>query len=450
MPRMDRGFRRSALTGFWRASGERTSLRQAVGALAVATSLGVGVPGIGHAQNAVTDWASIVQPAIHNAGAPRPPASSEILHTILQLAVYDAVVAIEGGYEPYAAAIDAPAGADVRAAVATAAYRTALGRVASSQFAYLDGQYASYLAGIPDGQAETDGIAVGEAAAAAMLALRAGDGFNNAVLYSCSAVPPPYAEFEPNGGCGTQPVDAKVGQITPFTFSDPAGFLPRGPDPFTSNQWLRDYDEARDYGRSNSSVRSAEQTDIAYFWAEHTYVHWNRNLNQLAIAEGLDTPDTARLLALAHTAASDAVIAGFHAKYSFRFARPRTAIPRAAEDGNPDTVADPTWTPLLTVNHPEYPSAHAFWSTALTDAVARFFCTDEVTWTITTSQAAVPQLVQTQRTYTRLDQITEELDDARVWAGLHWRNSMKDGDKLGARVARHVLRSFRAGDDCGE
>ncbi len=415
----------------------------------VAASLGIGVlPQIGHAQNAVTDWASIVQPAINSASAPRPPASSEIVHTIIQLAVYDAVVAIEGGYEPYAAAIDAPDGADVRAAVTTAAYRTARGRVAPSQFPYLDGQYASYLAGIADGPAKTDGIAVGEAAAAAMLALRANDGFNNAVLYSCSTVPPPYAEFEPNGGCGTQPVDAKVGQITPFTFDDPAEFLPRGPDPFGSNHWVRDYDETRDYGRSNSSVRTAEQTDIAYFWAEHAYVHWNRNLNQLAIAQGLDTLGAARLLALAHTAASDAVITGFHAKYSFRFVRPRTAIPRAAEDGNPDTEADPTWTPLLTVNHPEYPSAHAFWSTALTDVVARFFCTDEVTWTITTSQAAVPQLVQTQRTYTGLNAITKELDDARVWAGLHWRNSMKDGDKLGARVARHVLHYFRAGDDC--
>jgi hypothetical protein len=447
MPSIRPGFH-STSTGLWRQSVEKASVRRLVATLAIAASLGMGVSRIAHAQNAVTDWANIVAPSINNASAPRPPASSEILHTIIQLAVYDAVVAIEGGYEPYAAAIEAPAGADVHAAVAAAAYRTARGRVASSQFAYLDAQYASYLAGVPDGLAKSDGIEVGEAAAAAVLALRASDGFNNVVPYACSAVPPPYAEFEPNAGCGTQPVDAKVGQITPFTFSDPAQFLPPGPDPLTSNQWVKDYNETRDYGRSNSSVRTAEQTDIAYFWAEHTYVHWNRNLNRLAIARGLDTLATARLLALAHTAASDAVIAGFHAKYAFRFVRPRTAIPRAAEDGNPNTVPDATWTPLLTVNHPEYPSAHAFWSTALTDAVARFFCGEEVTWTITTSQDAVPQVVQTQRTYTDLNAINRELDDARVWAGLHWRNSMKDGNKLGARVARHVLKYFDAGDDC--
>jgi len=406
--------------------------------------------GGGRAQNAVTDWAGIVAPSINNASAPRPPASSEILHTIIQLAVYDAVVAIQGGYAPYAAAISAPAGADVRAAVATAAYRTALGRVASSQFAYLDGQYTAYLAGIPDGQAKNDGIAVGEAAATAMLALRANDHFNDVVNYSCSQVPPPYAEFEPNGGCGTQPVDAKVGQITPFTYTDPVRYLPAGPDRFDSKKWVRDYNETKDYGRANSAVRSAEQTDVAYFWSEHSYVHWNRNLNALAIAKGLDTLKTARLLALAHTAASDAVIAGFYAKYAFRAVRPRTAIPRAAEDGNDRTVPDATWTPLLTVNHPEYPSAHGFWSTALTNAVAAFFHTQRVSWTISTSQAAVPQLVQTQRTYAKLNDVTDEIQDARVWAGLHWRNSMKDGERLGAKVARHVLEYFGATEACDD
>jgi hypothetical protein len=428
----------------------RTSVRHVVATLAVAAGLVIGVPEIGQAQNAVTDWVGIVQPAIHSASAPRPPGSAEILHTIVHLAVHDAVVAIEGGYEPFAAEIDAPAGADLRAAIATAAYRTARGRVAASQFAYLDGQHASYMAGIPDGQAKDDGVAVGEAAAMAMLALRASDGFNNAVVYQCSAVPPPFAEFEPNAGCGTQPVDAKVAQITPFTFDDPGRYRLRGPDRFRSRNWVDDFDETKDYGRSNSAVRTAEQTDIVYFWAEHAYVHWNRNLNSLAVAEGLDTLGTARLFALVHTAVSDAVISGFHAKYSSRFVRPRTAIPRAAEDGNRRTEADASWTPLLTVNHPEYPSAHAFWSTALTGAVASFFGDDDVPWTITTSQTAVPQLVQTERTYADLDEINDEIDDARVWAGLHWRNSMTDGRKLSAKVTRHVLRHFRAGDHCHE
>jgi hypothetical protein len=388
--------------------------------------------------NAVTDWASIVQPAIHNAGEPRPPASSEVLHTIAQLAVYDAVVAIEGGSEPYTTAVKAPKGADVNAAVATAAYRAARGRVASSQFAYLDGEYSSYLAKIPAGRAKTDGVGVGEAAAVGILALRANDGFNNAVAYQCRANPPPTGEFEPNGGCGTEPVDAKIAQVKPFTFSDPAQFRPDGPDPFTSDRWVEEFDEVKAYGRVDSSIRTAEQTDIVYFWSEHAYVHWNRNLIGLAVARHLDVADTARLFAMAHTAGTDAAIAGLEAKYSYRTWRPRTAIPRAAEDGNPKTAPDPTWTPLLTVNHPEYPSGHAFFSTALTDAVAAFFGTDDLQWTIVTSRDAVPQLAQTQRTYPSLNALMDDVDDARVWAGLHYRNSMREGAALGRQIAKHV------------
>jgi hypothetical protein len=358
------------------------------------------------------------------------------------LAVYDAVVAIEGGYQPYAGAITAYPGADVRAAVATAAYLTARARVAPSQHAYLDTEYASYLASIPDGQAKSDGVDVGEAAATAMLTLRANDRFENVVLYQCSSSPPPAGEFEPNGGCSIQPVDVKVAQIIPFTFSDPNQFRPDGPDPLTSNAYTEDFIETRDYGRADSLFRSSEQTDIAYFWSEHTYVHWNRNLINLAISRGLSVRETARLFAMVHTAAADAIIAGFEAKYHYATWRPRTAIPRADTDGNADTDADPTWIPLLSVNHPEYPSAHGFWSTAVTDAVASFFGTNKVTWTISTSQSAVPQVIQTERTYYSLNALMREVDDARVWAGLHWRHSMRHGDQIGRKVASHVVRRF--------
>ncbi len=394
------------------------------------------------AQNVVTDWAGIIQPAINNPSAPRPPASSEVLHTIIQLAMYDAAIAIEGGYTTYAAAISAPAGADVRAAVATAAYVTARARVAASQVPYLDVQYNAYIVKIPDGQAKIDGIQVGESVAATMLAVRANDGFDNVVLYQCSSDPPPPGEFEPNGGCGTQPVDAKLGQVKPFTYGDPAQFRPDGPSPLTSQEYTEDFIETRDYGRSNSAFRTLEQTDIVYFWSEHTYVQWNRNLIALAINRGLNVRETARLFAMVHCSAADAVIAGFAAKYFYRSWRPRTAIPQADTDGNPDTDADPTWTPLLTVNHPEYPSGHGFYSTAVTDAVAAFFGTNKVTWTITASKITVPQLVQTERTYYDLKAVMREVDDARVWAGLHWRHSMRDGDQIGRKVAKYVTANF--------
>jgi hypothetical protein len=394
------------------------------------------------AQNAVTDWADIVQPAINNPSAPRPPASSEVLHATIQLAVYNATIAIKGGYQFYGPPISAMHGADVRAAVATAAYRTARARVDSSQTAYLDSRYRTYLGKIPDGGPKDEGIRVGESAAKAILDLRANDGFNNVVDYECSSNPPPPGEFEPNAGCGTQPVDENVAQITPFTLLDPSCFRPGGPNPLTSEAYTKDFIETRDYGRVDSTVRTPEQTDIAYFWSEHAYVHWDRNLISLAVSSKLNVRETARFFALVHTSAADAFIVGFNAKYFFRSWRPRTAIPRADTDGNRYTDADPSWTPLLTVNHPEYPSAHGFFSNAILLAVAKYFHTERLTWTLETSKDAVPQLIQTERTFHNLHDIARQIDNARVWAGLHWRHSMQDGDQIGREVGKRVFANY--------
>ena len=399
------------------------------------------------APNAVTDWAVIVQQAIHSPAAPRSGGTSEILHTMVMLAVFDAVVAVEGGYRPYTAAIEPAPWADVRAAVATAAWRAARARVAASQIGLLDQQYAMYLATVPDGFDKSEGIRVGEVAAGQVLAARANDGFDAVVFHECSGQPPAPGEFEPDTGCPTgptspQPVDVKVGRIRPFTLGDATRFRPAGPHPLTSAAYAEDFAETRELGRLDSTVRSPEQADIAYFWAENPYVHWNRNLVGLALSRGLDVLETARLFALVHTAAADAIIVGFEAKYHYAAWRPRTAIPRADTDDNPDTDADPTWRPLLTVNHPEYPSGHGFWSTAVTDAVAKFFRSNRVTWTIVTSKVAVPALVETERTYTHLNTLTREIGNARIWGGLHWRHAITHGEQIGRRVAAHVSKHY--------
>jgi hypothetical protein len=397
------------------------------------------------ADNPVTDWALIAQQAIHSPAAPRSAGSSEILHTIVTLAVYDAVVAVQGGYRPYTATIEPAPWADIRAAVATAAWRTARARVAATQIPTLDAQYASYLTTVPDGFEKTEGVRIGTLAADQVLAARADDGFDSVVRYECSSVPTAPGEFEPDAGCPTgptspQPVDAKVGQIRPFTFQHASRQRPAGPRALTSAGYAEDFIETRDLGRLDSTARSAEQTDVAYFWSENPYVHWNRNLIALATSHELGALDTARLFAMVHTAVSDAVIVGFEAKYHYRAWRPRTAIPRADDDGNPATDADPTWRPLLMVNHPEYPSGHGFWSGALIDAVGAFFGTRRVTWTITTSKVAVPALVQTERTYDHLNALEREIGDARIWGGLHWRQSIRAGAGIGRRVAAHVLK----------
>jgi len=351
-------------------------------------------------------------------------------------------MAIKGGYQFYGPPIAAARDADVRAAVATAAHHTARARVDASQVASLDTQYKTYIDAIPGGHAKDEGVKVGEAAAAAILSLRANDGFNNLVIYECSSNPPPPGEFEPNGGCGTQPVDAKLAQVAPFTLMDPSCFRPGGPNFLNSDAYTRDFIETRDYGRADSSFRTPEQTDIALFWSENTYPQWNRNLISLAIHARLSVRETARFLALVHTSAADSVIVGFNAKYFFRSWRPRVAIPRADTDGNPDTDPDPSWTPFLTVNHPEYPSGHAFYTGAIVEAIARYFGTSHFPVTLSGNKVAVPQLVQTERKYPNLEAINREVANARIWSGLHWRHSMHDGKHIGRNVADRVANNY--------
>jgi hypothetical protein len=237
----------------------------------------------------------------------------------------------------------------------------------------------------------------------------------------------------------------KTAQVVPFTFTNPAQFRPAGPPALTSERWATDFEEVKTLGRKDSAVRTPEQTDVVNFWSEHAYVQWHRNLTEIATSKNLGVPDTARFLAMTFTAASDAGIAGFEAKYHYRAWRPRTAIPGAEGDGNAATMPDATWTPLLSVNHPEYPSGHSFLAGSITEAMRTFFGTDQVEVTLDASKAAAPQVVQERRTYASLSQITSEVDNARIWAGLHHRHSMDDGKVLGTAVARHALGThFRA------
>jgi hypothetical protein len=196
-----------------------------------------------------------------------------------------------------------------------------------------------------------------------------------------------------------------------------------------------DFDTA---GRREARTDQAVRVDV-FFWAENPYVHWNRNLTRLAISQNLGVRDTARLFAMTHTSVSDAIIVGFEAKYYYAFWRPRTSIPLAEYDDNPLTAPDSSWKPLLSVNHPEYPSGHGFWSGALLYAVESFFQSPDVTWTLETSKAAVPRVDKTQRTYTNLYALEAQIQNARVWGGLHYRNSIDVGEQIGDGIALVVL-----------
>jgi PAP2 superfamily len=408
------------------ASAMAVALAVAVLAVAAQTA-GTSAATTGEA-NAVTDWSQIAQNAIV---VGRTSTSSLVLETIVAVAVYDAVVAIEGGSEPLVASPVVTRPASTEAAVAAAARDVLVARV-PGQAASVDAQYAAHLAAIPDGPAKANGITVGQEVAEAILAWRAGDGFDNVVPYV--QPPPGPGVFEPVAP--TTPLEVKLTQVRPFTYSSNSEFRPDGPNALTSAEYAEDFNEVKIYGRADSSVRTPEQTEIVRFWTEAGATQQPRTLRTLATERDLGLAETARMFALVHVASADALLACFDAKYHYLFWRPIHAIQRADTDENPATEPDPTWRPFLTVNHPEYPSAHACGTTALTEALAAFFGTDMVPLAMSST------VTGTTRYYDRLSGVAKEVYDARVWGGLHFRNSMMEGAWIGKKVARHVVTNF--------
>ena len=378
------------------------------------------------AENSVTHWTRIAEQFIPIG---RPPASSEVLMGTVQAAIYDAVAATEGGLKPFMASVPAPPGASTDAAVATAAHDVLVARV-PLQAVPITTEYDTFMGTIADGQAKTDGQAVGTAVADEILLLRADDGLGNVVPY-VQPTPGP-GVFEPVAP--TTPVDVVLTQVQPFTFDSPSTFRPNGPTSLLSGEYAADFAEVKAYGRSDSAVRTSEQTQTVLFWAENTFVQLSRTVRLLAEERGLDVRESARLLGFVHIATADAMITCFESKYYFSFWRPFHAIRRADTDGNRATTPDPTWTSFLVVNHPEYPSGHACFTGAVTEALKIYFGTNAIPLTISSTFAGAGP----PRTYALLSDVRAEVDDARVWAGLHFRNSMQEGAKLARKVVRNA------------
>jgi hypothetical protein len=225
--------------------------------------------------------------------------------------------------------------------------------------------------------------------------------------------------------------------ITPFTLDSASQFRPQGPDRLDSNAYTQDFNEVKELGRADSQSRTPEQTEVARFWSEYALVQWTRGLNALAMVQGLDLAGTARMSAMATMASADGLIACFDAKYHYLFWRPLHAIWRADTDGNPDTQADLTWAPLLvTPNHPEYPSAHSCSSTAIAQALAAFFGTQEVPFSLDS------RVTNTTHYYQRFKEVVPEIANARVWGGIHFRHATDDGTKIGRKVANWMSEHF--------
>lgn len=387
---------------------------------------------------------------------------------IAQVAVHDALNAIESRYERYAFAGEAPLGASVEAAVATAARDALAGSIRVGALPFvgfgspaqqaaavtaIDSAYNTTLAGIPDGSSKSDGIAAGRAAAAAILARRGTDHATTFVAYTPGTRPgdwqptPNPVPFDPPAAADRLPaVLPGWGAVTPFVLRQSTQFEPDGPPRLTSRRYARDYNEVKDIGAKDSVTRTAEQTSIARFWFEGSPAGWSRIARTVAASQDLDSWQTARLLALVNLAMADGFIAGFQTKYDFNFWRPVTAIRAGDSDGNDDTLPDPGWSTLLnTPAIPDYTSTHSVLGGAAAEVLRRFFHHDHIAFTVT-SGAPFPGLT---RSFTGFSQAAQENGDSRVYAGIHFRSAVTDGIAQGRKIGRFVFKSSlrSIGDD---
>ena len=386
--------------------------------------------------DAVTDWNSHANAAIFSTG---PTAHAAVLSTaMVQGAVYDAVNAIAGGYQDYLPTAPAAPWYSQDAAAATAAFHVASALVPTQTVA-LQGHYDASIAAIADGPAKAGGIAVGEAAAEAMLAERADDGRNGPFTFVQGTAPGEWRASPPGFGLDPTPW---VGNVTPFLVPDVWMLHTDGPDRLRSRTYARDFNEVKSLGSLTSTTRTADQTMAAIFWQAQPGALYGGVMQSLSLRYGLSTAQNARLFAMASLAAADGAIGCWKEKYRWLFWRPIDAIHEAATDGNRRTRADRGWKalfdpatatvpPLATPGFPDHPAGHGCVSSATLRAIRDFFGTDRIAFDITSSRFPGQS-----RHFERFSDALEEVIDARVWGGIHFRNAVEAGAKLGRRVAR--------------
>jgi hypothetical protein len=385
----------------------------------------------------VTQWNLNAANALF-VSAGQPPQQSVPHLAMVHGAVYDAVNAIDGGHEGYLLSPRAGAPFDSKeAAAATAAYRVLVHLVPGQQAA-LEALYAASLAEVPDGSAKTRGIAVGEAAAAAMIAARTDDGrfgsFRFAVGFEPGVWRPVLPAFvnDPN---------AWLRDVKPFLIRNSSRFRSDGPLALTSRRYAKEFAEVKALGSATSTTRTADQTLAARYWAENPPATWSRIFRTLAAQEGLTLVENARLFATLYLTAADALISVWDDKAYWSFWRPITAIQEADTDGNRRTEPDAAWLPLIaTPPYPEHPSGHTGLSASIVKTLQQFFGTDKVAWGDTNNAGLT-------RSFTRFSRAIDEIIDARVWSGIHFRTADEQGARIGRQVARwrstHYFRPVR-------
>lgn len=377
-------------------------------------------------------------------GIPRALYQTEglLYMSYVQAAVYDATMKISHRYLLYHHFV-APAGnASVQAAVIAAAHDTLVAYF-PDQSATLDAEYAASIAALPADANTERGVAVGQAAAADIVELRANDGRNAPISDTCPSTTTPGA-----WRCAPPPsVQSKqtpwLAQMQSFTLQSDSQFRAPAPPALGSATYLADLQETKDFGAVNSTVRTAPQTAVAYFWNANAISQIDKTLRDAAVQYGMDLVDTVRLLAAGTMIPTDSGIACFDSKYFWLRWRPVTAIRFGAD------FTDPTWSPLLTTpNHPEYPSQHGCVTSALGDVIAAMVGTQNFNVTVWGATAGAPTALATSQTFATVGDLDAQLVNARVWIGFHYRTSVVNGEDLGHSVAAWSLaRFFLPGDD---
>jgi hypothetical protein len=394
---------------------------------------GLLVPASALCQNVAADWNAIGLNTIVTVGK-KPPSSSAIFFAYEAVAMYDAANSIQRRYQPFAVSVAAPRGASVDAAVVAAAHDV-LVHYFRDQQGVLDMLQATSLSQIPDSQAKTDGIAVGQAVAQQWNELRAGDGLEAPIQYAWghgSGIWEPVPPLPP-------PATPWLPYFRPFTFASASDFRSSvpPPPPLNSALWAVNYNITKHYGSLNGSLRTPRETEIGRFWSDHPVAQYAPAIQCLIADRKLSTMQAVRLMAMTYVAYEDALIACFDAKYHYAFWRPYTAIHDAGTDGNPLTTPDPDWTPLVnTPGHPEYPAAHGCVAGAFSTTIGRFFHTDAVP---THFSSAV---TGTTHDFATLSDEAHEVGLARIYGGMHYLTSVLEGEDLGKAVARHVVSNY--------
>jgi hypothetical protein len=420
------------------------SLAAMVGAIAVPVAQAQGAGAVTtESADVVIEWNNHAQTAII-ATANQGPTVAYLHLAMVQGAVYDAVNAIEGGYEPY---LGAPATADpddsAPAAVATAAHDVLVALFPSQQ-PTLDTKLAASLDAIPDGPAETGGIEVGAAAAVAMLDARANDGRFPSSPFTVIQGDEPgewrSTSFTSTGAPVVEPAPW-VGNVKPFLIPSAAALRSDGPNALTSAAYAADFNEVKLLGAVDSPVRTDDQTVAAKFWQANGAALFNDIFRQLAgtqeLGQDLDIAEAARMFAMTNMAGADGAIGCWKDKYYWNFWRPITAIRQADNDRNPATLADQTWTPLFaTPAFPEHPSGHTCISGAVVETLQDFFGTDKIAFDTFSSSS------NSRRSFERFSEAINEIIDARVWAGIHFRTADVQGAVLGQKVARYLREHY--------